>query len=94
MCAFGAFLGPSGWMAVFTATAIASGAAALVLMVSKVRFDRPVECRSCLRRAGALSAALPWAKYFGRKASRRTPHAPRNRDRREPCFVFLAAGIS
>jgi Flp pilus assembly protein protease CpaA len=94
MCPVGAFLGPSGWMAVFMATAIAAGAAALVLMVSKGRFGRPVEGRSYLRRAGALSAALPWAKYFGRKASRRTHHAPRNRDRREPCFLFLAARIS
>ena len=37
MAAVGAVVGPSDWIAVFTATAIAGGAAAIVLMVAKSR---------------------------------------------------------
>lgn len=37
MAAIGAVLGPANWMAVFTATAIAAGAGAIVLMVAKGR---------------------------------------------------------
>jgi prepilin peptidase CpaA len=37
MAAIGAMVGPSNWMAVFTATAVAAGVVAIVLMVAKGR---------------------------------------------------------